>query len=385
MSAPPLVSIIVDNYNYGRFLGQAIESALDQAYPRTEVIVVDDGSTDNSREVISRYGSRIVPVLQDNRGQAAAFNQGFRHCQGEVVLFLDSDDALLPTAATRAVEALREPHIIKAHWPLHIVDEQGGRTGKISPAHDLAEGDLRQEVLKGGPWCVATPPTTGNAWTRRFLEEVLPVPEERYRICADAFLVALGWVCGPSRLVPEPQGLYRLHGSNRYAAQPFLQKLKRDLWVHDQVCDALDDYFSREGIAIDREKWRRESWPHQLFQVTQELPAVVPEGETLILVDGDDWGVRISEKLRQLPFLEKNGDYWGPPADDATAMSELTRMQKEYGAGFIAFGWPAFWWLDHYREFARHLRENFRCVLHNERLRVFDLRLPLPSDGSGPG
>src|SRR6266404_6343268 len=125
MTAQPQVSIIIDNYNYGRFLGQAIESALDQAYSRTEVIVVDDGSTDNSREVISRYGSRIVPVLQENRGQAAAFNQGFLHCQGEVVLFLDSDDGLLPTAATRAVEAFREPHIIKAHWPLHIVDELG--------------------------------------------------------------------------------------------------------------------------------------------------------------------------------------------------------------------------------------------------------------------
>jgi len=373
MSRPPLVSIIIDNYNYGRFLPEAIDSALNQDYPSKDVIVVDDGSTDNSREVIAGYGSKVTPVLQHNRGQASAFNAGFQRSQGEVILLLDADDVLFPTAAARAVEAFREPQIIKAHWPLQIVDEQGARTGKLSPTLPLAEGDLRQEVLKAGPWCVATPPTTGNAWTRRFLESVLPMPEERYRICADAYLVALGLVCGPSRLVPEPQGLYRLHGRNQYAGQPFLQKLRRDLWVHDQVCDALNDYFSRQGVAIDPERWKQQSWPHQLFQVTQELPAVIPPGETFILVDSDDWGFQVSENLKQLPFLERNGEYWGPPADDETAIRELARMREQHHAGFIAFGWPAFWWLDHYQNFAAHLRQNFRCLLQNERLVVFSM------------
>ncbi len=382
MSEQPLVSIIIDNYNYGRFLPEAIESALGQTHPRLEVIVVDDGSTDNSREVIARYGNRVLPVLKDNGGQASAFNAGFRCSHGEVILFLDADDALFPTAAASAVEALQDGQTIKAHWQLHIVDEHGIRTGKMSPKLPLSEGVLRQEVLDFGPWCVATPPTSGNSWTRRFLESVLPVPEDRYRLCADAYLVALGWASGPTRIVREPQGLYRVHGRNAYGGQPFLQKLQRDMEVHDHLCDALNDYFSREGVAIDREKWKRQSWPHQLYLVTRELPAVVPEGETLILVDADDWGVRISEKLRQFPFLEKNGEYWGPPADDATAISELARMQEEHGASFIAFGWPAFWWLDHYREFASHLRKNFHCVLHNERLQVFDLRPPPPSDGT---
>src|SRR6266700_1460758 len=108
MSPQPLASIIIDNYNYGRFLEQAIESALNQNYLRTEVIVVDDGSTDNSREVIARYGNRILPLVKDNGGQASAFNAGFRRSHGEVVLFLDADDALFPTAAAGAVEALKD-------------------------------------------------------------------------------------------------------------------------------------------------------------------------------------------------------------------------------------------------------------------------------------
>lgn len=62
----PLVSIIINNYNYGRFLREAIDSALNQTYPHVEVIVVDDGSTDGSQEIITSYGDRVIPVLKEN-------------------------------------------------------------------------------------------------------------------------------------------------------------------------------------------------------------------------------------------------------------------------------------------------------------------------------
>ena len=83
----PLVSINVNNYNYARFLNQAIDSALNQTYPNIEVVVVDDGSQDSSQEIIGSYGNQIVPVLKENGGQASAFNEGFRVSQGEIVMF----------------------------------------------------------------------------------------------------------------------------------------------------------------------------------------------------------------------------------------------------------------------------------------------------------
>src|SRR5437762_9779476 len=111
MSEPRLASIIIDNYNYGRFLRDAIDSALAQTYPHAEVIVVDDGSTDNSREVIASYGDRIKPILKENGGQGSAFNAGFAASSGDVILFLDADDLLVSTAAERAVAYFNDPDV----------------------------------------------------------------------------------------------------------------------------------------------------------------------------------------------------------------------------------------------------------------------------------
>ena len=86
------VSIIINNYNYDRFLAQAIDSALNQTYPNIEVIVVDDGSTDSSRQIITSYGDAIKPVLQPNSKQGIAFNNGFNHSTSDIINFLDADD-----------------------------------------------------------------------------------------------------------------------------------------------------------------------------------------------------------------------------------------------------------------------------------------------------
>ncbi len=93
-----LATIVIVNYNYARFVAAAIDSALEQSYDPVEVIVVDDGSTDGSRRIIASYGERIRSLFQDNGGQGAAYNAGWRAARGEFVLFLDSDDVLMKDA-----------------------------------------------------------------------------------------------------------------------------------------------------------------------------------------------------------------------------------------------------------------------------------------------
>src|SRR5262249_49623928 len=169
-------SIVINNYNYGRFLRDAIGSALNQSYPHVEVIVVDDGSTDGSREIIAGYGDRIIPVLKQNGGQASAYNAGFARSCGKVILFLDSDDMLLRTAVERSLPHFRNPGTVRVHWPLWKTDRRGAKTGEIFPKEPLAEGDLRELVIQEGP----IGQEAGSAWARSFLERVLPIPEPEF-------------------------------------------------------------------------------------------------------------------------------------------------------------------------------------------------------------
>jgi phospholipid N-methyltransferase len=104
-----------------------------------------------------------------------------------------------------------------------------------------------------------------------------------------------------------------------------------------------------------------------------ELRSTIPSGATYILVDELQTRLGADAHRRSLPFLEHNGEYWGRPADDQQAISEIERMRKA-GCTHIVFAWPSMWWLDHYAELYRHLQSGFRCVLENERLIVFDLR-----------
>jgi glycosyltransferase involved in cell wall biosynthesis len=378
MNQAPLVSIIITSYNYRRYLPDAIDSALNQTYPNTEVIVVDDGSTDNSREVIAGYDGRIVPVLKENGGQASAFNAGFELSRGDVICFLDSDDALFPTAIARAADLLRDEEVAKVHWPLSVVDAQGNDTGKVVPSRALPEGDLRETVMRGGPCSYGWPPTSGNAWARRFLEQILSMPEQEYKVWPDLYLSALAPVFGPMRKIAEPQGLWRIHGENSSWRDPLDERLSLVLRMWDHSCDVLARYCRRLGIAVDPETWKQDdtyyAWLKRMRRATEEIAALIPAESTFILADEDQWvaGEAVAGS-RRIPFLERHGHYWGTPPDDETAIRELERL-RQAGASHIVFGWPAFWWLDHYAGFHDYLRVSFRCVLENERLIAFRLR-----------
>src|SRR5205085_4156172 len=108
--------------NYGRFLRQAIDSALSQRYRQCEVIVVDDGSTDDSRRIIESYGDGIVSIMKENGGQASAFNAGFAACSGDVIIFLDADD-LIDKEAVERIMPLFADGVSKASWRLRVIDE----------------------------------------------------------------------------------------------------------------------------------------------------------------------------------------------------------------------------------------------------------------------
>jgi len=109
--------------------------------------------------------------------------------------------------------------------------------------------------------------------------------------------------------------------------------------------------------------------------LAESIKNLVPSGATFIFINGSWNPPSTLDDRHALPFLERDGQYWGLPATDAVAISELERLRKE-GTSYDVFAWPAFWWLDYYDEFHHYLRSRFACLCENDQLVAFDLGLP---------
>jgi glycosyltransferase involved in cell wall biosynthesis len=151
----PLVSVIIPTYNFAGYIRRAIDSVLQQTYSNIEVIVVDDGSTDNTQAVLACYGDRIRNILQANRGASAARNRGIREVHGDYIAFLDADDCYCPDNIAEKVGFLTQ-HAEYAwcysNWAWIDTDGAAGMLGS-DPANSLARlkahGDVFLLALQG--------------------------------------------------------------------------------------------------------------------------------------------------------------------------------------------------------------------------------------------
>jgi hypothetical protein len=219
LSDPLSVDIVVTNHNYARFLPAAIESACAQTHPDVHVVVVDDGSTDSSREVLGEFEDRVEVVLREQGGQASALNAGLERCRGEVLLVLDADDVLRPHAAERVAAAFAaRPGLSKVQFPMAIVDAEGNPTGAVKPGGHLRApvGDQRRAEL-AFPFDLPWLPGGGTGFRTEAVRRILPIPAADYpRSGADWYLVHLTALLGEAVLLDEVCASYRVHGGNAY-------------------------------------------------------------------------------------------------------------------------------------------------------------------------
>lgn len=213
LSPDALVSVVIPNYNYGQFVGAAIDSALALDWPHVQVVVVDDGSTDNSRHVIASFGDRVEALLQPNGGQLAACNAGFERARGEVVFFLDSDDLLHP-GIVRRLAPLWRPGVSKVQFQMRSIDAQGNSLGGVFPQYPAAT-PTPQDITR---WSLTTsayptPPGSGNAYSREFLLQIFP-QDDAFGKIADSGPLAAAPFLGDVVTIPEPLVSYRVHGKN---------------------------------------------------------------------------------------------------------------------------------------------------------------------------
>lgn len=215
------VDILINNYNYAAFVGDAVESALAQTYTPLNVIVVDDGSTDQSREILEAYKKRIDLLLKDNGGQASALNAGFARSSADIVIFLDADDLLKPGAAASAARAFAAcPEAAKVQYRMEVIDELGRPRGSTRPPLHvpLPQGDVRRAELVF-PFDLAWAATSGNAFRADLVRRIMPIPELEFAACPDWYLVHLTALLGSVVSLDEVAASYRVHAYNSYAAR----------------------------------------------------------------------------------------------------------------------------------------------------------------------
>jgi glycosyltransferase involved in cell wall biosynthesis len=245
--AAGLVTVLINNYNYGRYLRQAIDSALAQSYSDLEVVVVDDGSTDDSRDVIASYAEKIRSVLKPNGGQATAINAGFAMSRGDVICLLDSDDWFLPGKVTTVAEVFAAH--AEASWvfhPLQITFADGrvqcnstGNTHVVDERREARRGKLRGTA----------PPTSGLCFSRKLLDNLLPMPAE-IRITSDNYLKLSAMSLAPGIYLDEGLAAQRIHESNAYTLRA--DRLPTQARIHLLIAQALKDRFPELARLSDK-------------------------------------------------------------------------------------------------------------------------------------
>lgn len=252
------ITVIINNYNYGRFLAMAIDSVLEQTYPAHEIILVDDGSTDKSREVAEHYADRVKLVFKPNGGQASTFNTGYEQSTGDWIWFLDSDDMLTPDALEE-VARLTRPNLSKIHGKLIMTDIEGELLGRIAPTQPLSEGNVISELEEFGLY--VWPPTSGNIFPRVLLETCMPIPEEKFRLCADLYLCNHAAIHGDIAATKKPVGYYRIHGNNNFSGHKLESKrLKNQALNIIATVDLLNELFKhRKGFKFPFTRWNFET------------------------------------------------------------------------------------------------------------------------------
>jgi glycosyltransferase involved in cell wall biosynthesis len=295
MLPPPRVTVLIDSYNYGHFIEEAIDSVLSQDFPaeQFELLVVDDGSTDDTRDRVQKYGSRLRYLYKPNGGQASAFNLGFAHAQGEIIALLDADDYFLPGKLQRVVEEFdRQPEIGMVYHRLREYDartrkNREGFFNEISGNVAAGRNALLSYVLY---------PSSALAFRRSSVAPLFPIPES-LTIQADSHLTGLIIFLAPVLAVPESLAVYRIHGHNLYyptSTDIDVARTRRRMTTRDTLVANMKAWLAAHGHDVSSPNL------HDLFmqwRLTQE---------------GDEFQIDPPGRARLFRHLWQHNKYFRP-------------------------------------------------------------------------
>lgn len=245
-------SILINNYNYGRYLSECIESAIGQTHDDYEIILYDDGSSDNSLSVARTFSSHLQLLERENFGkhpslnQANAIFQALRASSGDIVCLLDSDDAFFAEKVEQVVAAFNtHPNAVLVQHLFEEIDSKSMRTGTIRP--QIREGDPLEIMLSECTLTGLFAQTSALSFRRGYLEEVLPIEEDPYeKIWPDVRLTRQAVFYGGIVTIREPLSMYRLHGHNDSLKLKNLSYLKE---VIVQMYGFFNEALAKRGMG----------------------------------------------------------------------------------------------------------------------------------------
>ena len=285
------VSIVVCNYNYGHYIQAAVQSILDQTYPAHQVIVVDDGSTDDSLERIKIFGEKITLICKENGGQISAYNAGFTRVTGDIVVFLDSDDRLRPEALAHIARAFDHTPANRLQYKLRLIDTTGRPTQAVIPSQ-LSQGDKRNSVRRGLLFLAA--PGSGNAYRVNDLRKLMPLPETTEERHGADFFTGYGMaLLGDVAVIDQDLAEYRVHNQVDAAnlcfgnaklgmteAEMLRSRFRRfRAWIEQRTGEALPATEAIADFSIEKQDFAKaifdiDGYWRGLRRGTARLPAI---------------------------------------------------------------------------------------------------------------
>lgn len=240
----PLVSVVIPVYNAESYLAEAIDSVLSQDYPRIELIVLDDGSTDASRSIMEAYPeSAFIRSSHANMGQSATLNKGWEMAKGEILSYLSADDALLPGAIAKAVEQIKaSPEVVMVYGDYQLMDATSKTIEHVSAPDFSYRNMVRDIVVQPGP----------GVFFRRECFERLGGWDVTLRQTPDYEYWLRLALAGPFLHVPMAWARFRVHEASQSFHSTSAEK-------SDEVIYVLQQYFEREGVPPEIARLRNQS------------------------------------------------------------------------------------------------------------------------------
>jgi glycosyltransferase involved in cell wall biosynthesis len=258
----PSVSVLITCFNYGAYVGRAIDSALQQTYPPAEIIVSDDDSQDDSCKVVESYVQRGLGIRllhNPHGGMAANLNAAYRGCSGDVICLLDADDTFLPGKIEAIVNAFQaHPQAGFAVHRASLVDSQGRPRGVYPLLTELPSGDCTQATYDNSGILMGLPPTTNLTLRREVANRIFPIPVQ-YTGYAEQMIHRLAPLMTELCAVGLPLAHWRFHGQNdQNSIHITPRRLERELKIMDSLwleqkhyLETVDESLARSFPPID--------------------------------------------------------------------------------------------------------------------------------------